>query len=89
MQSDTIPDEPSLCVIFSGGGGYCLAPSRTAALLKAHDLSARATTLADSPMSIWCASTDERLDAYAIVAEWDARGWPRPTPANRPGERVA
>jgi hypothetical protein len=71
--------ENSLHMIFSGGGGYCLAPSRTDALRQAWELSAQATSFADAPMSIWCAATDERLDAYAIVAEWDARCWPRPT----------
>jgi hypothetical protein len=71
--------ENFLHMIFSGRGGYCLAPSRTDALRQAWELSAQAPSFADAPMSIWCAATDERLDAYAIVAEWDARGWPRPT----------
>jgi hypothetical protein len=71
--------ENSLHMIFSGRGGYCLAPSRADALRQAWELSARATSFADAPMSIWCAATDERLDAHAIVAEWDVRGWPRPT----------
>jgi hypothetical protein len=71
--------EAGLHVIFSGGGGYCLAPSRDAALLKAWELSAQATSFADAPMSISCPATGESMDAYSIVAEWDALGWPRPT----------
>jgi hypothetical protein len=71
--------ETGLHMIFSGGGGYYLVHSRIDALRRAWELSARSTSFADAPMSIWCAATDERLDAYAIVAEWDARGWPRPT----------
>lgn len=72
-----------LHVIFSGSGGYCLAPSRSSALLRAWELSAQATSFADAPASIWCAGTDERLDAYAIVAEWDGRGWSKPTGSPR------
>jgi hypothetical protein len=71
--------ETSLLMIFSGGAGFCLAPSRTDAVRQAWELSARATSSADAHMSIWCAATDERLDAHAIAAEWDARSWPRPT----------
>jgi hypothetical protein len=70
--------ETGLRMIFTGGGGFCLAPSRTDALRQAWELSARATSFADAPMSIWCAATDERLDACAIVSEWESRGWPRP-----------
>ncbi len=71
--------ETGVHMIFSGGGGFCLAPSWADALRKAWELSAQATSFADAPMSIWCAATHESLDAYAIAAEWDARGWPRPT----------
>ena len=65
--------EAGLHMIFIGGGGRCLAHARTDALRRAWKLSARSTSFADALMSIWCAATDERPDAYAIVAEWDAR----------------
>jgi hypothetical protein len=38
----------------------------------------RATGFADAPSAISCPSSGESFDAYVIVREWDARGWPRP-----------
>ncbi len=74
-------DVKGLHIIFSGAGGFCLAPSWSAALRHAWDLSTRATSFADAPQSIWRSGTDRRWDAHAIVAEWDALGWSRPTQA--------
>jgi hypothetical protein len=79
MVSDIKDDEPALHIIFSEGNGYSTAPSFLAALRKAWERYARATSVVDTPKSIWQSGTDKRWDTQGIVAEWDARGWPRPT----------
>jgi hypothetical protein len=85
MQTTPPGNDAGLHVIFSPTGVIWLAPSRTAALQRAYNLSAKATSLEEAPMCIVDCRADERLNAYAIFAEWDARGWPRPTPANLNG----
>jgi hypothetical protein len=82
MERGMVDSESGLHIVFNGGGGGCLAPSFIEALGKTHEMSARARTLAEAPMSIWQAATDRRWDAHEIVAEWDARGWPRPCKAS-------
>lgn len=82
MENGMVDSESGVYIVFNGAGGIWFSPSLIEALHKTHELSARAATFAEAPKSIWQEVTGRRWDAYAIAAEWDARGWPRPTKPN-------
>lgn len=67
-------------IVWTLSGPNNLAQSKEDALRKAYELSSKTSSWLDAPSFITCVATNEKFDAYSIVAEWDARGWPRPIP---------
>jgi hypothetical protein len=65
-------------LVYARGKMPIVAASKAEALTVAWRESARTTSHWGGPYLIESRPPGHRLDARAIVAEWDALGWPRP-----------
>ncbi len=64
-----------LWLVVSLSGILTLSDSLIGALRKAHEISGRTASFFDAPSAIVLVGTDERIDAYGIMALWRHLGW--------------
>ena len=78
--STTSIDTPGMWTLYSMfGTPLSLCQSLRRALQKAYELSGATESLYDAPSVLVRAGTNDRIDAYEILALWQKLQWPLPS----------